>query len=53
MVFIRDRAGFGGFGDIGMHMIDAIRFLVESDAISVYAINEDDYFCEAMIEFKS
>jgi UDP-N-acetylglucosamine 3-dehydrogenase len=52
--FDRERAGFGGFGDIGMHMIDAIRFLVESDAISVYAnINKDDYFGEAMIEFKS
>jgi len=35
-------------------MVDAIRFLVESDAVSVYAnINEDDYFGEAVIEFKS
>lgn len=51
--FDRKRAGFGGFGDIGIHMIDTIRFLVESDAMSVYAtINEDDYFGEAIIEFK-
>ncbi len=52
--FDREMAGFGGFGDIGMHMLDAIRFLVESDAIRVYTrIDKDDYFGNAIIEFKN
>lgn len=52
--FDRKSAGFGGFGDIGMHMVDAIRFLVGRDALSVYAkVNEDDTYGEAIIEFKN
>ncbi len=30
-------AGFGGFGDIGMHAIDALRWLIGTEARSVYA----------------
>lgn len=31
------RAGFGGFGDIGMHALDALRWLIGREAVSVYA----------------
>jgi len=31
------RAGFGGFGDIGMHALDALRWLLGREAVSVYA----------------
>lgn len=31
------RAGFGGFGDIGIHAIDAMRWLLGREAHSVYA----------------
>jgi UDP-N-acetylglucosamine 3-dehydrogenase len=30
-------AGFGGFGDIGMHAVDALRWLIGREATSVYA----------------
>jgi UDP-N-acetylglucosamine 3-dehydrogenase len=30
-------AGFGGFGDIGMHAVDALRWLVGAEATRVYA----------------
>lgn len=32
-----DEAGFGGFGDIGMHGVDALRWLIGREARSVYA----------------
>lgn len=35
--FDYDRAGVGGFGDIGIHAIDGLRFLVGSEAKKVYA----------------
>lgn len=31
------QAGFGGFGDIGIHAVDALRWLSDSEATSVYA----------------
>jgi len=30
-------AGFGGFGDIGMHAMDALRWLIGREAVSAYA----------------
>jgi predicted dehydrogenase len=30
-------AGFGGFGDIGMHAVDALRWLIGAEAVRVYA----------------
>jgi UDP-N-acetylglucosamine 3-dehydrogenase len=30
-------AGFGGFGDIGMHAVDALRWLIGREAVAVYA----------------
>lgn len=35
--FKKQQAGFGGFGDIGIHAIDALRWLAGSEAKSVYA----------------
>lgn len=35
--FDKDQAGFGGFGDIGIHAVDALRWLAGSEAKSVYA----------------
>jgi len=35
--FDRARAGFGGFGDIGIHAVDALRWLAGSEAVRVYA----------------
>jgi len=35
--FDKARAGFGGFGDIGIHAIDALRWLAGSEAREVYA----------------
>ncbi len=35
--FDKTRAGFGGFGDIGIHAIDALRWLAGAEAKSVYA----------------
>ncbi|MBN1762545.1 MAG: Gfo/Idh/MocA family oxidoreductase [Methanomicrobia archaeon] len=35
--FDPERAGFGGFGDIGIHAIDALRWLTGSEAKRVYA----------------
>ncbi len=35
--FDRSQAGFGGFGDIGIHAIDALRWLANSEAKEVYA----------------
>jgi UDP-N-acetylglucosamine 3-dehydrogenase len=35
--FDPERAGFGGFGDIGIHAIDALRWLTSSEAKRVYA----------------
>jgi predicted dehydrogenase len=31
------RAGFGGFGDIGIHALDALRWLIGREAVSVHA----------------
>ncbi|MFQ5849353.1 MAG: Gfo/Idh/MocA family protein [Candidatus Binatia bacterium] len=35
--FDKVQAGFGGFGDIGIHAIDALRWLAGSEARTVYA----------------
>lgn len=35
--FDKARAGFGGFGDIGIHAIDALRWLAGSDVRQAYA----------------
>lgn len=35
--FDKVQAGFGGFGDIGIHAIDALRWLAASEARQVYA----------------
>lgn len=35
--FEKARAGFGGFGDIGIHAIDALRWLAGAEAKNVYA----------------
>ena len=35
--FDRSQAGFGGFGDIGIHAVDALRWLANSEARNVYA----------------
>ena len=35
--FDKVQAGFGGFGDIGIHAIDALRWLADSEARQVYA----------------
>lgn len=35
--FDKARAGFGGFGDIGIHAIDALRWLAGAEAKNVYA----------------
>ena len=35
--FDKARAGFGGFGDIGIHAIDALRWLAGAEARRVYA----------------
>jgi predicted dehydrogenase len=32
-----DQAGFGGFGDIGIHALDALRWLIGREAVRVYA----------------
>lgn len=57
--FDRVQAGFGGFGDIGIHAIDALRWLSGSEAREVYAridrmIHHDiavDDIGTALIEF--
>lgn len=36
--FDKAQAGFGGFGDIGIHAVDALRWLAESEARQVYAM---------------
>lgn len=59
--FDRARAGFGGFGDIGIHAIDALRWLAGSEARQVYAridrlIHRDigvDDLGTAVIEFEN
>lgn len=59
--FDQARAGFGGFGDIGIHAIDALRWLACSEARTVYAridhiIHEDivvDDIGTGMIEFQN
>jgi UDP-N-acetylglucosamine 3-dehydrogenase len=35
--FDKAQAGFGGFGDIGIHAIDTLRWLADSEARQVYA----------------
>lgn len=35
--FDKSQAGFGGFGDIGIHAIDALRWLAGAEAKNVYA----------------
>ncbi|MGB7951351.1 MAG: Gfo/Idh/MocA family oxidoreductase [Candidatus Binatia bacterium] len=35
--FDKAQAGFGGFGDIGIHAIDALRWLAGAEARSIYA----------------
>lgn len=35
--FDKARAGFGGFGDIGIHAVDALRWLAGAEAKTVYA----------------
>ena len=35
--FEQERAGFGGFGDIGIHALDALRWLAGAEAKQVYA----------------
>jgi predicted dehydrogenase len=59
--FDKAQAGFGGFGDIGIHAIDAIRWLACSEARMVYAridriihrdINVDD-IGTGIIEFQN
>jgi UDP-N-acetylglucosamine 3-dehydrogenase len=35
--FDHSQAGFGGFGDIGIHAIDALRWLANAEARNVYA----------------
>jgi UDP-N-acetylglucosamine 3-dehydrogenase len=35
--FDKSQAGFGGFGDIGIHAVDALRWLAGSEATKVYA----------------
>ncbi|MFQ5829523.1 MAG: Gfo/Idh/MocA family protein [Candidatus Methylomirabilia bacterium] len=57
--FDKARAGFGGFGDIGIHAIDALRWLAGSEARQVFAridrlIHHDiavDDIGTALIEF--
>jgi UDP-N-acetylglucosamine 3-dehydrogenase len=57
--FDRSQAGFGGFGDIGIHAIDALRWLAGAEARQVYAkidrlIHDDiavDDIGTALIEF--
>lgn len=59
--FDRDKAGFGGFGDIGIHAVDALRWLAGAEAGQVYARIERlvhpeiavDDFGTALIEFKN
>lgn len=59
--FDRDQAGFGGFGDIGIHAIDALRWLIGAEAKQVYAridrlIHQDlaiDDIGTAVIEFQN
>ena len=59
--FDEAQAGFGGFGDIGIHAIDALRWLAGSEALKVYAkidrmIHRDitvDDIGTAIIEFKN
>lgn len=55
--FDPERAGFGGFGDIGIHAIDALRWLSDSKVKRVYAdigrridgtIGIDDFGCMMM-----
>ncbi len=55
--FDPERAGFGGFGDIGVHAIDALRWLLDSEVKRVYAdigrkidrtIEIDDFGCMLM-----
>ena len=57
--FDRSQAGFGGFGDIGIHAIDALRWLSGGEARQVYArinrlVHNDidiDDFGSMIIEF--
>lgn len=59
--FDKEQAGFGGFGDIGIHAIDALRWLVGAEARQVYAkidrlIHDDigvDDVGTALIEFEN
>ncbi|MFQ5684417.1 MAG: Gfo/Idh/MocA family protein [Candidatus Binatia bacterium] len=59
--FDKAQAGFGGFGDIGIHAVDALRWLAASEAKQVYArierkihpeISVDD-IGTAIIEFQN
>lgn len=59
--FDKARAGFGGFGDIGIHAVDALRWLAGSEARRVWAridrlIHQDiavDDIGTAVIEFEN
>lgn len=59
--FDRAQAGFGGFGDVGIHAIDALRWLAGAEAKQVYAsidrlIHDDiavDDIGTAVIEFQN